>query len=166
MRSPEKSPKTSKRRILSNVQAFKCSTSQALPTRRLHGYENKLAPSGLPKPFSSHRSLVTSCCQRPGTSHRSRRSSRLAARGQRKYDVSPSSLPSRPPRRDEPALRPARLANGHTDRVACHVLLPEANASQGASRRGSLVTSCCQLLTYYLHAASLVRRALPMANGI
>ena len=52
--------------------------------------------------FSTHRSLVTSCCQRL-------------------------------------ALHKAP----HTDRVACHVLLPEASASQGASR-GSLVTSCCQ----------------------
>ena len=56
------------------------------------------------------------------------------------------------------------MANGHTDRVACHVLLPEASASQGASR-GSPVTSCCQWptksvachLARPLHAASLVR---------
>ena len=52
--------------------------------------------------------------------------------------------------------RPA-LHAPHTDRVACHVLLPEANRL--TEYRSHLLAARA------VHAASLMRRALPMANG-
>ena len=69
--------------------------------------------------------------------------------------------------------RPALQKAPHTNRVACHVLLPEASASQGLSQgasRGSLVMSCCQWPTSLaltlrdpMHACTLLPSRV--ANG-
>ena len=158
-------------RIRSNLEVFKCSNVQVFKRSNVQMFEclNVLfSPAG----------IIDALCQaHPSAPHQSKNS---APRTRTSYVVTSyvDTLPMAN-RISRASCFPhaSRAANGQRNRVACHVLLPEASVSQCASRctwidcnvllpmaNKILLSSACETPAR-LHAASLVRCQWPTKSS-